>query len=52
MNTVSSLPGCGRKFGEEGYSETTVESIAEEAGASKGTLYQHLPRNLQSTPWG
>lgn len=31
-----------RRFGEYGYSESTVESIAEEAGVSKGTLYYYF----------
>ena len=30
------------RFGEDGYSETTMESIAEEAGVSKGTLYYYF----------
>ena len=30
------------RFGEEGYSETTMESIAEEADVSKGTLYYYF----------
>lgn len=33
---------AAEKFGEEGYSETTMESIAEEAGVSKGTLYYYF----------
>ena len=31
-----------KRFGETGYSETTMESIAEEAGVSKGTLYYYF----------
>lgn len=30
------------RFGDEGYSETTMESIAGEAGVSKGTLYYYF----------
>jgi TetR/AcrR family transcriptional repressor of qacA len=30
------------RFGEDGYNETTMESIAEEAGVSKGTLYYYF----------
>ncbi len=30
------------RFGEDGYSEATMESIAEEAGVSKGTLYYYF----------
>lgn len=30
------------RFGEDGYSETTMESIAKEAGVSKGTLYYYF----------
>lgn len=30
------------RFGQYGYSETTMESIAEEAGVSKGTLYYYF----------
>lgn len=30
------------RFGENGYSETTMESIAGEAGVSKGTLYYYF----------
>lgn len=31
-----------KRFGKDGYSETTMESIAEEAGVSKGTLYYYF----------
>lgn len=31
-----------RRFGEDGYSESTMDSIAEEAGVSKGTLYYYF----------
>ena len=31
-----------KRFGEDGYSETSMESIAEEAGVSKGTLYYYF----------
>ena len=31
-----------KRFGEDGYSETTMESIAREAGVSKGTLYYYF----------
>lgn len=31
-----------KRFGEYGYSDTTMESIAEEAGVSKGTLYYYF----------
>lgn len=30
------------RFGEEGFNETTMDSIAEEAGVSKGTLYYYF----------
>lgn len=31
-----------KRFGGDGYSETTMDSIAEEAGVSKGTLYYYF----------
>ncbi|MFB6291252.1 MAG: TetR/AcrR family transcriptional regulator [Candidatus Bipolaricaulia bacterium] len=31
-----------KRFGEDGYSDSTMDSIAEEAGVSKGTLYYYF----------